>query len=74
MNENAINVWFNVFMTNNKVPLQGWKIHISFIPQHCQDVLRKVASICIQHQVAFKFLLDTRLVTLSGGKMWSSFF
>ncbi|PEA86570.1 class III lanthionine synthetase LanKC [Bacillus thuringiensis] len=64
-------IWFNVFMADNKLPLQGWKIHISSIPQHCQDVLRKVASICIQHQIAFKFLLDTRLVTLSGGKMWS---
>ncbi|MBH5318640.1 class III lanthionine synthetase LanKC [Paenibacillus sp. GSMTC-2017] len=65
------NVWYYVTPVQYKQPRQGWKIHISSIPNHCQDVLRITALLCIEHNIPFKFLLDTRLVMMTGGKVWS---
>ncbi|MDK8180403.1 class III lanthionine synthetase LanKC [Paenibacillus sp. UMB4589-SE434] len=64
------NVWCYVTPFGYKQPRQGWKIHISSIPQHCCEVLQVVADMLFAEGIPFKFLRDTRLARLSGGKMW----
>ncbi|MBH5318639.1 class III lanthionine synthetase LanKC [Paenibacillus sp. GSMTC-2017] len=68
---NRMNVWFRVEAKDQKLPQQGWKIHISVIPSQCQDLLRDAATVLFQGGVAFKFLCDTSLVRESGGNLWN---
>ncbi|MCF6473560.1 hypothetical protein FAF44_35015 [Nonomuraea sp. MG754425] len=49
---------------------QGWKIHVSSIPQHATQVLDVVARHCAEHGIAFKFALDPMILTLMNGKHW----
>ncbi|MFI5535656.1 class III lanthionine synthetase LanKC [Nocardia sp. NPDC051900] len=37
-------------------PEQGWKIHISSVPAHCEEVLRIVSRYCCTHGLYFKYL------------------
>lgn len=49
---------------------QGWKIHVSSIPSHGQDVLTVVSGYCGTTDLAFKFCLDPAIHGLMNGKMW----
>lgn len=51
-------VWKYYHFKGETIPDQGWKIHITALLEECQDVLEKVARICIGINIDFKHLKD----------------
>src|SRR5205823_6508460 len=47
---------------------QGWKIHISGVPQTALDLIRRIAPILIIDGVPFKFCSDLCMVQLASSK------
>ncbi|MEO3793035.1 class III lanthionine synthetase LanKC [Nonomuraea sp. B10E15] len=64
------NSWYSCYGPRTRTVEQGWKIHVSSIPPHAEDVLRRVSRYCGDHDVAFKFALDPTILGLMNGKMW----
>lgn len=61
--------------SNEKLPHQGFKIHVSCTEQNFQNILNITYQFCIQHQVTFKYISNYRnlLINLSGkNSIWSS--
>ncbi|MEU4836229.1 class III lanthionine synthetase LanKC [Streptosporangium sp. NPDC023615] len=50
--------WFNYIHTTEKMPAQGWKIHISATRETAQKVLDITAEYCIEREISFKFLMS----------------
>lgn len=48
--------------------LQGWKVHVSASLACATETLRRVTRICIEHQVAFKFLPTEGFLAETNGK------
>ena len=63
--------WFGVLPANPHLPQQGWKIHVSATIKNCKEILQLTAAFCIDHEIAFKLALDTRLVMLSTSPPWA---
>ncbi|HEU5229679.1 MAG TPA: class III lanthionine synthetase LanKC [Ktedonobacteraceae bacterium] len=63
--------WFTASSPTRPLPSQGWKIHISATRQNCEEILQRVARICIQEEITFKFFLDCFMVGLSTSKLMS---
>lgn len=49
---------------------QGWKIHVSAIPQAGLETLRRVVPLLASSRTPFKFCSDPRMLRLSTGKNW----
>jgi serine/threonine protein kinase len=64
-------IWVHANPPEKKLPVQGWKIHISATPANCEQVLDRVARVCIERGTAFKFLLDESLLVRISHKGWS---
>lgn len=61
--------------SNEQLPHQGFKIHVSCTEQNFQNILNMVYQFCIQHKVTFKYISNYRnlLTNLSGkSSIWSS--
>lgn len=54
--------WTFAIAPHSTAPVQGWKIHISALPQSALRILRTVAAICFQHQTEFKFASDPKVL------------
>src|SRR5580692_7847313 len=61
-------LWVNVAPDDTALPEQGWKIHVSAIPDTAEAVLAATADICTRHRVAFKYLRSRDALLLTGGK------
>ncbi|WP_375758897.1 class III lanthionine synthetase LanKC [Corallococcus exercitus] len=64
-------IWVHVNPPEKKLPAQGWKIHISATPSNCEQILERVARVCIERGTSFKFLLDEDLLVRTSHKGWS---
>ena len=65
-------IWFYCASSNNIVPQQGWKIHLSATPLNAREVLVRAASVLFQHGTAdFKFAADLSTLLLINGKNWA---
>lgn len=64
-------VWTHCTPPQVRYPDQGWKIHLSATLAHAPAILATAATILIEQGVAFKFLSDRLLLSLSLGKRWS---
>ncbi|ELJ9222773.1 TPA: hypothetical protein LEU69_001564 [Staphylococcus pseudintermedius] len=42
----------------NELPRQGWKIHISFTLETCQEILKIVSDFCICNEIDFKYVFN----------------
>ncbi len=51
-------IWTHTFPRSHESLRQGWKIHISAIPDNCKQILERCTDICVRQEVAFKFLAD----------------
>lgn len=49
-------------------PEQGWKVHVSAIPEVAEETLGTVAEYCFTRCLAFKFLPSAALLTIANGK------
>lgn len=63
--------WFYVAPDNYRLPLQGWKIHVSATLENARQVLKQVCKIMYEEKCAFKFLLDKRVLALTNYKNWT---
>ncbi|MBB6098595.1 serine/threonine protein kinase [Deinobacterium chartae] len=64
-------VWFQAAPEQLRLPVQGWKIHVSARLEDARAVLTRTAAICVSRGVAFKFALDARVLNLMNSKGWS---
>lgn len=60
--------WTNVINANQNWPDQGWKIHISTIPEDAQTVLFTVANFLFRMGVSFKFVSSLHLLRYQNSK------
>ncbi|WP_277670363.1 class III lanthionine synthetase LanKC [Saccharomonospora viridis] len=50
------NGWIMLQPSDTELPKQGWKIHVSAIPDHAGLAVKKVSDYCFTHGITFKFL------------------
>ncbi|PTJ88192.1 class III lanthionine synthetase LanKC, partial [Staphylococcus simulans] len=58
MNTSSESVWTFYYTKDEKIPLQGWKIHISASLKDSELILKNVADICFDQNIPFKHLKD----------------
>lgn len=63
-------IWINC-ISKQDFPDQGWKIHLSSLPEHSREMLNVVSNFLIKKGVSFKFLLDKRILAITSSKAWS---
>lgn len=65
---NERELWAVYQPTDVRLPVQGWKIHVSATPQNAQQVLEKVSEYCFERRVAFKFLRGPAALLMQNSK------
>lgn len=60
--------WHYVIYQPDKLPVQGWKIHISATIKQAQDVLNTVTPWLIKNKISFKFVSDISQLIYSNSK------
>ncbi|NOK59422.1 MAG: hypothetical protein GFH27_549283n118 [Chloroflexi bacterium AL-W] len=63
-------VWFHASPVDSTYVTQGWKIHVSATPSNCAEIAHYTTTVCVEHQVAFKFAVDRHMVFLMTSKGW----
>jgi len=58
-------IWLNVFPPQAKLPLQGFKIHISATSATATEVLRRVVPIFVANNAGFKIMADPRILEIA---------
>lgn len=64
-------VWTHCQANGHRVPRQGWKIHVSTVPEQSRGLFEVVAAFLIERRVSFKYLSDKTMLRLINGKTWS---
>ncbi|MFE1541430.1 class III lanthionine synthetase LanKC [Streptomyces microflavus] len=64
----AVGLWTSLVPEHAELAEQGWKIHVSTVPDEAEATLRDTARICLSHGVPFKFLRSTRALSLMADK------
>ncbi|MFY1669892.1 class III lanthionine synthetase LanKC [Plantactinospora sp. WMMB334] len=60
--------WTELHPEGRKLPAQGWKIHISAVPEQAAETLEIVAGICLPRRTTFKFLRSRTALLVASGK------
>lgn len=60
--------WTNVLVKNEKIPNQGWKIHISTNIKEAQKTLDIVSTLMIENNVSFKYVKSITELMLKDSK------
>lgn len=63
--------WINFHDRRSRLPVQGWKIHLSCVPKDASRLLRSVAEHLVGRGVSFKFLADAKILRMTNGKSWT---
>lgn len=70
-----LDVWTHVLPPPSeiasKLPMQGWKIHVSANEANCRDILVKVAALALEQGIQFKFANDINTLKLMTSKRWT---
>lgn len=61
-------LWTSLLPENGEPAGQGWKIHVSTVPEEAERTLADTAAVCRAHGVPFKFLRSERALLLMSGK------
>ncbi|TXS75046.1 class III lanthionine synthetase LanKC [Streptomyces sp. sk2.1] len=61
-------LWTALHPASAELPEQGWKIHVSTVPEEAERTLADTARICLEQGVAFKFLRSARALRLMSAK------
>ncbi|MFE7618463.1 class III lanthionine synthetase LanKC [Streptomyces sp. NPDC057496] len=64
-------LWTVLHPASAELPEQGWKIHISTVPEEAERTLADTARICLEQGVTFKFLRSSRALRLMSAKYMS---
>ncbi|ERN52022.1 class III lanthionine synthetase LanKC [Alkalihalophilus marmarensis] len=60
--------WTTYFCKETKLPLQGWKIHISSTIKHAKETLQIISTFMFEHKIAFKHVSDLRELVMKNSK------
>lgn len=60
--------WTELHPEDGRLPAQGWKIHISAVPEQAAETLAIVAGICLPRRTPFKFLRSRTALLVANGK------
>jgi hypothetical protein len=63
-------VWCEVQPPQNRIPDGGFKIHLSTTHDKARDMLATVVPILVEERVAFKVLVDEKILDLSNSTFW----
>ncbi|MFE4467948.1 class III lanthionine synthetase LanKC [Leifsonia sp. NPDC056824] len=59
--------WTHASEENHPLETQGWKVHVSAVPDHAEEILARSAEVAVRHRVAFKYLSTmARLIARNG--------
>lgn len=61
-------IWLNVSHVEERIPTQGFKIHVSSTPACAREVLQAVASECIAREISFKCTAGPELLSFQNSK------
>ncbi len=61
-------LWIGFQPNGLRLPAQGWKVHLSVLPEQADEALRIVVEHCLGEGLAFKFLRSTRAHRLTNLK------
>ncbi|MFD8082581.1 class III lanthionine synthetase LanKC [Kitasatospora sp. NPDC059722] len=61
-------LWTALRPEGGRLPEQGWKIHVSAVPEEAEATLADVARVCLARRVAFKFLRSADALLVVSGK------
>ncbi|MGW2251114.1 class III lanthionine synthetase LanKC [Kitasatospora sp. NPDC001660] len=61
-------LWTALRPEGGRLPEQGWKIHVSAVPEEAEATLADVARVCLERRVAFKFLRSADALLVVSGK------
>lgn len=64
-------MWYNCHKHPERLPTQGWKIHVSATLNNAQEVLNISSKICLARETSFKFGLDETTLLLMNSKGWN---
>ncbi|MFE7520866.1 class III lanthionine synthetase LanKC [Streptomyces halstedii] len=64
----AVGLWTSLVPEDARPAEQGWKIHVSTVPEEAEATLRDTARLCLRHGVPFKFLRSERALLLMADK------
>ncbi|WP_411079161.1 class III lanthionine synthetase LanKC [Streptomyces sp. cmx-18-6] len=64
----SVGLWTSLVPEDARLAEQGWKIHVSTVPDEAEATLRDTARICLSHGVPFKFLRSERALALMADK------
>lgn len=60
--------WTYVINKEKKLPLQGWKIHLSVVVEEAQDLLNTVVPYLIEREISFKYIPNINAVIYRNSK------
>ncbi|MEV7927090.1 class III lanthionine synthetase LanKC [Kitasatospora sp. NPDC088779] len=61
-------LWTALRPDGARLPEQGWKIHVSTVPEEAEATLRAVARVCMARRTTFKFLRSDEALRVANGK------
>ncbi|MFJ4186715.1 class III lanthionine synthetase LanKC [Kitasatospora sp. NPDC089509] len=61
-------LWTVLLPDGVRLPEQGWKLHVSAVPEQAPDTLETVARICTARRTAFKFLRSAQALRVADSK------
>jgi serine/threonine protein kinase len=61
-------VWTVLAPANGRIPLQGWKIHLSATLDNAENILDAAWEYCVSQNILFKFLTDRITLLLRNAK------
>lgn len=62
--------WYSCSPPNETLPEQGWKIHISSVPETASQILEAILPLLAEKAVAFKFAVDRPILDRMNSKNW----
>ncbi|QKW08020.1 protein kinase/lanthionine synthetase C family protein [Streptomyces sp. NA04227] len=60
--------WLGITAPDARLPLQGWKIHVSATPDNAERILATVAKYCLADGLTFKFIRSPQILAHRNGK------
>ncbi|HLJ88291.1 MAG TPA: membrane translocator, partial [Candidatus Angelobacter sp.] len=63
-------LWYHAHPVGHRLPMQGWKIHVSATIENGPSILGRAARIAGANGVSFKFALDRKVLAMMSSKSW----
>lgn len=64
-------IYFTCTNKKNNIPITGWKIHVSATLTNSTEILNIVTKLALENSFSFKFMLDSKMLTISSQKGYS---